>query len=127
MAARDRVQRVRGREGSVKLSELRPCDKCGGKIAPIFYVVRFSIAVFDQRKMNTNLGLTQMFQGSVRLAEVFSPDPEVGVVAMDSQATKLLMTELFICNDCYSADLNLGVLAEKREAASAVSDGGEVK
>src|SRR3990172_1147169 len=45
----------------MKLSQIRPCDNCGRKIAPSFYVARFSIALFNPRATNEVLGMTHTF------------------------------------------------------------------
>lgn len=99
----------------MKLSELRPCDKCGGKIAPVFYVVRVSLAVVTPAA-NTTLGLNQMFHGNLALAEVFTSEPHPVKVAGDEDLN--LMTELFICQNCYVGEVNLAMLAEVRNAAA---------
>lgn len=105
----------------MKLSELRPCDNCGGKIAPTFYVVRVSLALFDPRATNTQLGLVQMFggagNGALALAEIMGPTPDVVQIAGDKK--KELRTELFICQDCaLMKPVNLGELLSKREEAT---------
>jgi hypothetical protein len=98
----------------MKMSELRPCDNCGGVIAPMFYVVRFSIALFKKQAVNEVMGMTQYFGGALDLAEMFVGDDEVVRVAMDDQETKMLRTELYICQECYlMKPLHLAVLAEK--------------
>lgn len=96
----------------MKLSELRPCDKCGGKIAPVFYVVRVSLAIVTPAA-NTTLGLNQMFRGNLALAEVFTSEPHPVKVAGDEDPN--LMTELFLCQNCYVGEVNLAMLAEKVE------------
>lgn len=98
----------------MKLSDLRPCDACGGKVAPVFYLVRFSVVAFNPQSVNEVLGLTQYFQGALGLAEVFAPDPEVATVAMDSAEFKDLAVELFICSACYTRPIVLAELAEYR-------------
>lgn len=96
----------------MKLSEIRPCDKCGGPIAPIFQVVRMSIAVFDPAAVNQTLGIHRMFGGkALRLAEAMSPQPECVTVGSDKEPE--LETLLLLCQSCYCDDINLAVLAEK--------------
>lgn len=98
----------------MKLSEIRPCDNCKQKIAPIFYVVRISQALFT-RETNQVLGLVQILGGSLELAEVMSPEPDVVKVFADEN--KALGTELFLCQNCVlSCDLNLAALIEQRNA-----------
>lgn len=119
----------------MKLSEIRPCDNCGGKIVPMFYVVRFSVAMFAPRATNEMLGLTQMFGGSLQLAEVMGADPEAVKIAGDEEPA--LWTDLLICQDCFmgiSRDgsrvikpLNLALLAEKVSAGHAAREWSEVQ
>lgn len=98
----------------MKLSEIRPCDNCGGPITPHFYVVRMSIALFNPKATNQVLGMAQYFGGHLALAELFSPHEDVVTVAMDEKEHKVLQTELFLCQDCYLRPVNLAELAEKR-------------
>jgi hypothetical protein len=96
----------------MKLSEIRPCDNCGKPIAPMFYVVRFSVAMFDAKAVNATMGLAQMFGGQLGIAEAMTSRPDAVSVAMDKQPD--LMTELLICNDCFlMKDLSLPALMER--------------
>ena len=48
----------------MKLQELRPCDECGGPVAPIFYRITIEMAAVDARAAQELVGLfTQMFGG----------------------------------------------------------------
>ena len=90
----------------MKLSQVRPCDNCGGKIAPTFYVVRYSIALFKKSAVNTTLGMHQMLGGgcwALAIAETMSPEPDAVRIVMDGgdDDSKQLTHELFICNDCH--------------------------
>lgn len=105
----------------MKLSQLRPCDNCGGPIAPIFYVVRTSIAVFNANATNENLGLMQMFQGSLVLAETMSSQPDA--VKIGGEEDKKLWTEIYLCQHCYIDNVNLAVLGEKVEKHDEGRDG----
>ena len=96
----------------MKLSEVRPCDCCGGKIAPQFYLVRGSLAIFSPQAANATLGLTQMFGGALALAEAMSPDSEVVKVA--GEFNKELWSEFLLCQECYMKPVNLAMLGEKR-------------
>ena len=100
----------------MKLSQVRPCDNCGGKIAPMFYVIRFSMAMFKVREVNTNLGLAQMFGGNLGVAEAMSQNAEAVMVFGEEKSE--LWTELFICQACFTGDPNkprvdLAILAER--------------
>jgi len=95
----------------MKLSDLRPCDNCGGSLPPAFYVVKMSIALINPQKVNSTLGLTQHFQGNLHLAEVMGAGGEV-VIGSDSDPE--LEVTIILCNDCRnSKEINLGLLAEK--------------
>lgn len=101
----------------MKLSELRPCDACGGKLksdmAAGFYVVRFSLAIFKPQAVNQVLGLTQMFGGALGLAEAMAPESDVVIVAGDQEPQ--LMNELLVCMDCFlMKPLDIAILGEKR-------------
>lgn len=95
----------------MKLSEIRPCDNCGGQIVPIFYVVRTSIAVFNADATNQNLGLMRMLRDSLPLAEAFSSEPDA--IKIGGEEDKQLWVDIILCQDCYVSDVNLALLAEK--------------
>ena len=105
----------------MKLSEIRPCDNCGGVIVPIFYVVRTSIAVFNADATNEMLGLARMFRGSLALAETMGSQPEA--VKIGGEENKELWVEIYLCQDCYVRNVNLAVLAEKIGKQDEESDG----
>jgi|SRR5271157_2934783 len=109
---------------TMKLSDVRPCDFCDGKIAPIFYTMTIKLALFSPKNTNRTLGLTQ-FLGSLALAEAMGAEDPV-VISEESDTTY----ELFICNDCcnginsskldFSAALEkIRELHEKKEAENA--------
>ena len=100
----------------MKLSQIRPCDNCGGPIAPIFQVIRTSVALFNPQAANQMLGMTQMFGGTrtgLAIAEVMGPNPEVVKIAMDEKEFAGLKTEIFLCQKCFIADVNIAMLSEK--------------
>lgn len=95
----------------MKLSEVRPCDNCGGKIAPIFYVARVSQAMFMPRT-NQVLAMTQYLGGNLVLGEMFSGDDDV-VKIMGDEIPEL-WTKLFLCQDCaVMKSVDLASLMEK--------------
>ncbi len=101
----------------MKLSELRPCDNCGGQIAPMFYLVRISHAMIDAKVANEVLGLTQMFQGHLHLAEVMGARPDDAVMILGEKDPDM-WTELILCQNCsLLSNLNIGVLMEGRAEA----------
>lgn len=83
----------------MKLSELKPCANCGGKIAPIWYVVRISQAMIKPKEGNQVLGLMQVLGGSLALAETMAPEAHCVLVMGDADPT--LMAEVAICQDCF--------------------------
>lgn len=99
----------------MKLSDLRPCDNCGGAFkGGMFQVVRMSLAFVKPDAARQVLGLNQYFGGALGLAEVFAPEPDAVVIGMDKE--KMTMTEIFLCQDCFIEPLNYAVLAEKVNA-----------
>ncbi len=87
----------------MKLSEMRNCDACGKNMLKMemFYVVRSSTAFVSPRALQQIVGIASIFGGlmSLPVAESFSPNPEVVVIVGDQD--KSLMTEVFLCQDCY--------------------------
>jgi hypothetical protein len=95
----------------MKLSELKPCAVCKGKIAPFWYVVRFSMAMISPHAANGVMGLTQMFGGNLALAEAMAPEPDCVKVLGDEEPD--LMTEVNICQECFlMKPLNMALLME---------------
>lgn len=105
----------------MKLSELRPCDACGGALAPIFVVVRTSLAVFNQRAVNSTLGMTRMFgntPAALAIAEVMGAEPEVVKIAGEEDPK--LWNEAFLCLNCHTMEShNVAMLTETAEAKKA--------
>jgi len=67
------------------------------------------------------MGLMQMFGGNLALAEAMSPEPDCVMVMGDEEPS--LMTELFICQECFLAKpVELALIVEKanddKEAAN---------
>lgn len=99
----------------MKLSDLRPCDNCGGAYkGGMFYVVRMSLAFVKPEAARQVLGLNTYFGGALKLAEAMAPEPDTVVIGMDME--KQTMTEVFLCQDCFIEPLNYAVLAEKVNA-----------
>ena len=101
----------------MKMKDLRPCDKCGGQIVPVFHIVEVTQAIVDGAAVNREHGMVQMMGGSVGLASVLGRNEDV--VKMVPHSTKLIL-----CQDCgMSGDLNLAELVERRyEAEKEKSD-----
>lgn len=95
----------------MKLSELKPCAACKGKITPIWYVVRISQAMLKPQAANGVLGLCQMFGGSLALAEAMAPEPDCVLVMGDKEPS--LMTEINVCQQCFlMKPLDMAILME---------------
>ena len=100
----------------MKLSELKPCASCGGKLVPIWYVIRVSSAMLKPQPANQVLGLRQIL-GSLTLAEAMAPDADCVLVMGD--ADPQLMTEIQICQPCFlEGKVELPLLMEKAGAES---------
>ncbi len=96
----------------MKLSQIRPCDNCGGAFkGGVFNVVRTSLAFVSPNAAKQVLGLNQYFGGALGLAESMAPEPDAVKIAMDEDRT--LMTEILICQECFTSELNYAILAEK--------------
>lgn len=104
----------------MKLSELKPCAVCNGKITPIWYVLRISQAIIKPNAANTVLGLRQMFGGSIALAEAMAPEPDCVLVMGDQEPS--LMHEVFVCQACFlERPLNMAILMESSRTDEASS------
>jgi hypothetical protein len=93
---------------------LRPCDSCGGPIAPVFFVVRVSQALINEPVVNRFIGMAHFFGGNVGISSVFDPGDDAFVIMGDKN--KELMNEVFICNRCmFEKFSDLFVLVEKQD------------
>jgi hypothetical protein len=102
-----------------KLTELRPCDKCSKPVGGVFTVLRWSVAVVNQRAVNEYFGMHQFFQGKATdaLVENFAPAMAEGfTIAMDEPEYKQLTLEAFICQTCAINEIDLGMLMERLHA-----------
>lgn len=88
----------------MKLSELKPCANCGGKIAPIFYRVTVEQILIDPMAANQVLGLNIMFGGGA-LTEAMAPNDDV--------TYPLQTNTVALCQECATtiplAEILLGV------------------
>lgn len=94
----------------MRLSEIRPCDACGGPIAPIFRVLEIKIAVINVQQTREVLGLAEYFHGSLALAEAMAPRPDPISILEEPDAT----VQLFICTKCDCRPICLAEIAERR-------------
>lgn len=82
-----------------RVSDLRPCDNCHGKIVPQFYLLRVSLALIKPQAVNEFMGMHQFFGGraSAALVENFAPAAADAVIVAGDQEPSL-MTEIVICH-----------------------------
>jgi hypothetical protein len=80
-------------------SRIRPCDACGGRIGPDFYVVRVAQALVDYDTVNRLQGMTTYFQGHQALAEMFMPDQTLEHV-VDGEDPEG-WGEVVLCQNCF--------------------------
>lgn len=97
----------------IKLSEIRPCDNCGGQIVPLCRVVDVRMCLLNTRNANSVLGMMQMagWHGSAGLAiaEAMAPGADAAFEVLDEEPAT---TRLFICSTCWLKELDLVVLVE---------------
>ena len=116
----------------MKLSELHPCDGCGGPLLKPgqiqFYVIRSTSALVSPRAFNEVRGLSTYFQGALGLAEVFAPEPDVVKLVADEKIDGQdgwREGEILCCFDCY-CEKPVAHLVEarndRREAARAAAE-----
>lgn len=86
----------------MKLSQLRPCDNCGGRLQLLFYQITVSPTVIDRSAVGQTLGLAQFFSAGeavcdshLSIAEALTPTPEA------TRSDPNLDTEICLCQDCY--------------------------
>jgi hypothetical protein len=106
----------------MKPEGLRPCDQCAGKIAPIFYVVRVSMAMVNARAVNALMGTALVLGGSAEalaIARHMSPCEEIATVFGEENPE--LWHELLLCQKCEMSvgGVPLAAIMAKRAAATA--------
>ena len=83
---------------TVAASDLRPCDKCGGRMVPTFFRVRIEHAVLHRDAVNALVGTAQTLGGGSKawdIARVMSPCDPIATVATSKT--------LLLCVECFSA------------------------
>lgn len=100
---------------AIKVSELRPCANCKGPIAPAFYVVRFSQALINAEAVNEFMGMHRFFSGRAgpALIENFAPASNDAALVFGDKDPNL-QTEIFICQGCFTDNINLAMLMERQ-------------
>lgn len=106
----------------MKLSELKPCGVCQGKLVPVWYVLRISQAMLKPHVANSVLGLAQHFGGIQKpgvLAIAEAMAPEANCVTIFGDVSPELMIEIHICQECVLLrKVDLGMLLEKQREVS---------
>ena len=114
----------------MKLSGLRPCICCGGKIVPLFHMITIvdQVGALDRKATNEVLGLTQMLggignAGAFAIAECMSPGTDDAVKVLgegrepeDATYKKDQTIRVFVCNDCYNTQPSLDLREIKERA-----------
>lgn len=118
----------------MKLSELRPCDGCGGVLMPpsagMFYVVDLQGAILDRAALMQVDGIGRIWGKSVmedprvlRIAETFAPLGDQAVQLLGEHRPEL-KSRLLLCMNCATPT---ALIAERRndKAAAETSRLGE--
>lgn len=78
---------------------MKPCIVCGGKVTPMWFVVKISPAVLNPENTNNVLGLNAILGGNaLTLAEVMAPDDNAVIVASDKYPE--LENIFHVCQTC---------------------------
>lgn len=109
----------------MKLSDLKPCAGCGGPLRSEgmgnWYEVRVSSVMLNPKSAQRVMGLANMFNGHLGIAEVFSPDTDDAVVVL-GEKEPALYTTVHVCFECYCekrvVEITERVAAQTREAES---------
>ena len=76
----------------MKITDIKPCQLCKGKIAPVFHKIIVTQHMIQAGPVNRFLGLSQML-GSGRWATVMGADEDVDV--------EITRHEMIICQECF--------------------------
>lgn len=95
----------------MKISEMRPCISCDGPLigpgkGPMFYVLRYSLAMADQKNYSGVAGVMQIVGGgkeslaALNIAEAMAPRADDAfIIAGDKEPE--LWTKVFLCQPCF--------------------------
>lgn len=84
----------------MKLSELKACETCGGKLLPFFYVLKVEVGVFNIARCNRIVNDSKEL-GSLPLAEAVAPDADKAISVVPTETT------VMICRRCGADKLRL--------------------
>lgn len=97
----------------MKLTDLRPCDRCDGPIGVVFFRVSVEQHVVDLNEARRHMGLTAMLGGSSQLASVMGTDSD--------ESTKVATKRtLLLCPACFCEPGGVPVAMERPDKAKAV-------
>jgi hypothetical protein len=108
----------------MRLSDLRPCENCGGPLGGSFVVLRSSQAMLNPKAARVVMGTTMILGGALRLAEAMAGGADEAVLVFGDKDRELL-NEFLLCQDCGAGEVNVGRLASQAQAR-ARRDGAEV-
>lgn len=77
----------------MKLSELRPCDACGGKLSLTFFRVTVEHHVINPGEVRKRAAMDVMFPGAPALAAVMHGD-------QDDATQPATTSTMILCTDC---------------------------
>lgn len=101
----------------LKLSDIRPCDGCGGPIVPAFIILEARQAVFNRNNVNSVLGTNMILGGrgaSLGIAEAMAAGADKAIEVMDEPGA---VTRMFICMNCSAGDICLALISERAREA----------
>lgn len=105
----------------IAISELRPCDHCGGNLQKPFRIIEIRLAMLKPDAINEQLGMAQMMglgrpenrSAAFAIAEVMGARGDDVVAVMEEDE------EIWICYDCHLNGFDMHKAAEKAEAVRA--------
>jgi len=106
----------------MKISDLRPCANCGGKITgpegrcPQFYVLKFSTALLNPREIQRQMAGAE-YVGHFGIAQALGmvDSQPVATIIGDEEGGRWLT--IYLCQECYiMKPINLLELIEKAQA-----------
>lgn len=89
----------------MKFSDLRPCDKCGKKIAPIFYTISMQQEMVDHKVVGQFMGMNMIFGDVPAVALAMIPD--------DEATYTLQVANVIVCQECFLSNSFNAWLLEK--------------
>jgi hypothetical protein len=111
----------------MKLSELRPCDVCGGGLLQkpggprmaTFYVLRISQAM-PMPAADRVVAMSRLLGDSLQLGEVMADVDADDAIRVFGDKDRRLMSELLVCFDCMPTPV-LGAMERRADAGPATA------